>query len=550
MTITLQRYEGETSSAVPQERQRQPRRITEGGWIFLVSAIGYLAVAGAMVHARIIFGDAASRVANGFFVLYSKDPHLPAIGAVWNPLPSFLVLPLLPFKSLFPALVRDGFAGNIESALCMAGAVYLLAGCLSRLGLSRGPRLVLTLIFALDPMIVLFAGSGESEAMLLLFVLLAVRSLISWLDDGGPGSLVVAGVAIGLAYLTRYEAVGVALAVAVTVGGVSMLRSEGTPRRRLSYALNDVALVFLPFVFAFALWAVSSKILVHQWFAMFSSQYGNSAQVGSAKSGIDSIAGSTPLQHAGYLAQQLHGLEPLILALLVVAAFLAVRRRDLTALAAPVVLGAVLAFDEAVFITSTSFGWLRFQIAVIPLAVLLAGTVIRNWKGSPRVALGVAVALTAIALPTTLVTLTSHKLAREETLTMLAAVAPSKANAQDRQHLQIYRTEGEVAAYIDRLDLPTGAVLTDSAYAFPVLLASDNAKAFTISSDRDFAAASAKPGAHGIHYILVPDPAVDPSDAVNHAYPTLYADGAGIAVQVAQWKQTSIGADWKLFKVG
>ena len=38
-------------------------------------------------------GDAWSRITNAYYVLYSRDPHLAAIGFIWNPLPSLMAIP-------------------------------------------------------------------------------------------------------------------------------------------------------------------------------------------------------------------------------------------------------------------------------------------------------------------------------------------------------------------------------------------------------------------------------------------------------------------------
>ena len=35
-------------------------------------------------------GDALSRTANAYYVLYSREPHLAAVGFAWPPLPSLL----------------------------------------------------------------------------------------------------------------------------------------------------------------------------------------------------------------------------------------------------------------------------------------------------------------------------------------------------------------------------------------------------------------------------------------------------------------------------
>ena len=46
--------------------------------------------------------DAMSRVANAFYVLYSQDPHLGAIGFVWTPLPSLVELLFLLSYPIYP----------------------------------------------------------------------------------------------------------------------------------------------------------------------------------------------------------------------------------------------------------------------------------------------------------------------------------------------------------------------------------------------------------------------------------------------------------------
>src|SRR3982074_579514 len=96
-----------------------------GGFGFALA--GSLAAATYLVFGvHVVIGDALSRVANAQYVLFSRDPHLAAIGFVWNPLPSLVELIVLPFRSLWPVLAQVGFAANLMSALFMAGAVYQL----------------------------------------------------------------------------------------------------------------------------------------------------------------------------------------------------------------------------------------------------------------------------------------------------------------------------------------------------------------------------------------------------------------------------------------
>jgi hypothetical protein len=102
------------------------------GWaapfaLFSATFAGYL-----IVGALIVFGtgsvpiDTWARVGNAFYALYSRDPHLGAIGFVLPPVPTLAILPILPFKALWPALVTSAFAAPITSAAFMAGSVVLV----------------------------------------------------------------------------------------------------------------------------------------------------------------------------------------------------------------------------------------------------------------------------------------------------------------------------------------------------------------------------------------------------------------------------------------
>lgn len=532
------------------------RRIGEGVALFTGSAVLYLVVGWTLVSHGVLMGDSISRVANAMYVLYSRDPHLPAVGFIWNPLPSLAVLPFLPFKGLFPALVELGFAGNIQSALMMAGTVTGVATCLRKLGVDRAPRLVLTACFGLHPMIVLYGSNGLSEAMLLFSLVLTISALISWMDDQRSSRLVLAGLGLGIAYLARYESVAPALAVSALVGFVTSRRSMGSRSTRWGLALNDVLLVSAPFTFTFVTWAAMAKILVGEWFPTFSSVYGNSSQVSGAQDWIRSATGDTPLGALGYLGAQMHGLAPFVFPLLIATAVLAARQRRWTALVAPLVLMPVLAFDDLTLLSGTSFGWLRFQITVIPLSVLLAGSVIaaasalRHRPVAHRGTVLLIAVLVGAALPVAAVTLTraQSELAREESGMLRAAFLPDSASESERQQLHTYDLDRQIASDLGAMDLAEGDVLTDSMYAFPILLASERPTEFVITSDLDFQDAVEDPAAHGVHYMLILTEEQAPQDALRREWPTLYEDGAGIAVLEREWP-AGTAAQWRLYRV-
>ena len=88
--------------------------------------------------------DSISRMANGFYVIHSRDPHLAAVEFVWNPLRSFAAMPLLLFNGLWPVLASHNVAGTFISSAAMAGAVYQLHAVLSEWRVRAAPRLTLT----------------------------------------------------------------------------------------------------------------------------------------------------------------------------------------------------------------------------------------------------------------------------------------------------------------------------------------------------------------------------------------------------------------------
>ncbi|MEV0898507.1 hypothetical protein [Actinoplanes sp. NPDC049802] len=496
----------------------------------------YLAIAVWFWQSDLVPGDSTSRVANAYYTLFSRDPHLAAIGFVWNPLPSLILLPLLPLGLLVPAFTQQGLLVVLVSAALMTLTVAVTHDVLRRADVPRVPRLVLTAALALHPMIVVYSGNGMSEACFLLCLMLAVRALMIWLAEGRTESLVPLGLAIGLAYGARYEALAPVAAVPLLVFLTTLLRTPGARPRRTALARTDAVIAGLPGVLAVLLWALAGKLIVGQWFATFSSRYGNSAQVSANAAGIGSVTGDDLPARIGYWAQQMAGLSPMFLVLLVAALAAAWLRRDPRVLAAVTVLGSVLAFDALAFLSGTSFGWLRFHITVIPLSVLLAGHLIAAFPR--RATVVAALACTLVAVPAALVTLNRPELAREESEWLTADGA-----ARTRGLALVNR---QVAADLDAMGLPDGAVLTDAAYAFGVVLASDDPKQFVITPDRDFAAVLADPAAHGVRYLLLSARGAADAVRIRHFGP----DPAAVPTAGAiTWKDAAGNLQWTLLPV-
>jgi hypothetical protein len=493
---------------------------------------GYLAAG-----AYLMFGtdsmndDALSRVGNAYYVLFSRQPHLAAVGFVWPPLPSLLMIPFLPLKVVWPDLVERGFVAIIESAAFMAGSVYQVRRTLDDLRVVRPGAWAVTLLFGLHPMIVYAGANGLSEAPFIFLLLVATRQLLCWLRTSSTKALVFAGLALSLAYLARYEGLAAATAAVALVAVVSYRRAGGDRERRRATALADSLVLILPVVFAALVWAAVSWLIIGSPVAQFTSVYGNSSQL---RSGTVLPGPSGALR---FSARSLRSLEPLLPLVLAGALAVAVRRRDPAVLAPLFVLGAVPTFAVLSLVTGKTGPGIRYFVVAVPLVFVLAAVCLSGtrqadgpaddpvdkpgdepaapagWWRSPGLRRIAGTGMVVVGLATGL-SGTRH------------------VPADDRRNaiLTSFRGERAAAAYLDSRRLPEASVVLDAATGYAIVLASHHPDQFVITSDRDFDETLADPRGLGVRYLMVPTPTgYSALDALNRAYPGLYGSGAGIA---------------------
>ncbi|MDX1875651.1 ABC transporter [Mycolicibacterium sp. 120266] len=541
-------------------------------WLAYVMALAaYLAV-GYWLQVRhgFILGDALSRVQAAESVLHSRDPHLAAIGFIFTPLTAMVEIPAMVLAPWWPDLTARAYAGTIMSAIFMAGAVVQIFSTGSDRGLPRGYVVAITALFALNPMIVFYGSNGMSEAPFIFFLTWAVRRLILWMTDDDVHHLIAAGgIAMGLAYLTRYDAVGTVAAAGVLVGVTTYLRARRAPRVRR--AVLDVMLVSLPGFVAFVGWAATSWLITGNAFAQFSSQYGNSAilkQSGGAAA--TSFGGGV-----AFAAICITLLAPTLLPIAAWAGLSRARGPRSGVLAVPVLMyTAVLAFQTYTFASGATFPFLRFYIVAIPFAATLALLAVpdgklaepkRRGKNSPPVAVGpqggrrfgyvAVVAMAAVAVPVTgWGMMLPHYAPQEYALGTVLRPEPDSVSPQkavERRIVATFSTEREIARYLDDLALPDSSVITDTVYGFAVVVASQNPRIFVVPSDPDFVRLLNDPSAHGIKYLLaVPPTGRGASDALNQRFSTLYETGADVAtLELEIPNDGDSQPDWRLYRV-
>jgi hypothetical protein len=226
------------------------------------------------------------------------------------------------------------------------------------------------------------------------------------------------------------------------------------------------------------------------------------------------------------------------------------------------------------FLTGSTVGFLRYEIAAIPLLVVLAGVLLAGagpvwrlgvpigpqivrWRPKlrrPRAALGapfglsVAIAI-ALSLATSLVTLRDPLLAREEADALRSVLGNDPPATGTSYVMATHVDSARVAAAIDALELSKGTVLLDVATGNAIVLQSTHPDWFVITPDRDFAQVLADPGSFGVRYLVVIGNGGEGAlDALNRAYPTLYATGAGFARLVGEYHEAGAGG-WRLYRI-
>ncbi|MGE2733565.1 glycosyltransferase family 39 protein [Mycolicibacterium vaccae] len=529
-----------------------------GAWVwFGTLSVLYFGVGALLILRYNLFDpDAPSRVANAGYVFLSRDPHLSAIGFVWNPLPSLVQIPVLALADWWPELKTHGLAAAVQSALFMAGAAVMVRGIATDRGVRPVWRRVAMICFALQPMIVVYGASGMSEAAEIFCIVWCVRHLLRWVRTRREGDLALAGLALGVGYLARYEVVVAGVGAALVVAAVVLHASRD--RRGWTSAALLVLIVTFPLLTAFVAWAVTGWVVTGELFATLSSKYGNGHQVEAAiqKAGPQTRAASDDWV---VISARIFGMQPFVGVATAAAVGIAVVRRRIDALVPLAVFGPVLAFAAWGQYTSTTFGWFRFYLLAIPMVVCMA---LACWaphgdRAEPRAdtmtrrfgALLLSVSV-LIGFPVTIRATMDDRIGNQQLQFGLVQLNdPERYPPGELWYRRLMVDDRQLAAFFDRRNLPPGAVLMDTFNTWGIWLASDNPKQFLITSDYDFTAALNRPWAFGVEYVVATSPSLGDSDAVSQRYPTMWADGAGFATRVLSVSGASGDERFRVYRV-
>jgi hypothetical protein len=294
----------------------RPPRWTESLALWLIAGGIYFVVGYSMVveHGVVVF-DALDRLTRAYMIWHNDPPKLAAIGFVFPPLTTMTFLPFTIVKPLATSLVALPLASSIFGGSLVVAMNRLLARC----SMPSLRRWLVLALFALNPMIVFYAGNGMSEVVYLALLTFTLYSFVSWFLTAQPRFLVAAALAFSLLVLLRYSFGVWALVIAVMVG-------LGLSRRGAASDETEGTLVTLlaPLVYALTVWILFNWLIVGDPLGWLNSS--GAFAVNAPQAGVTGgVASGEVLRRLGELALGVFALGIVVVPALVVTA---IRKRD------------------------------------------------------------------------------------------------------------------------------------------------------------------------------------------------------------------------------
>ncbi|MBX5467104.1 MAG: hypothetical protein K6U14_06370 [Firmicutes bacterium] len=513
------------------------------GWVWTLAFFLYLGVGLVLIyHFHYFAADALSRVANAYYVLFSRDPHLGAIGFIWNPLPSLLALPMTILHPWVPDVVSRGVAGVVVSAAFGALGLRALYDLVGRLGLPPALRWGATALYALNPLVVLYGANGMTDLMLATCDLGAVNGVMGYVTTRELRYVIRAALWLMVGFGVRYEAIPLTVGLMAGLAGALWGR---VPARQVQGAL---ILLAAPIGWAAGVWIYFNWAIMKNPLYFLKSDYGNLAQIATGAYGSHPLAAAkhSLLGTLSYLGHFTLLFWPLLPALVVALALSFGRWRDPRA---PVLVGATVGAVglEAAFLYLGHLGqWDRYFLPNIPNGLLLTAFAAgqlrtrlpsrRGWRS----ALGVAFLLAVLSADVgTVKTLETPGWGYPDGA-VLAQLARGEVGTQDP-----FTSVTPVVQWVNRH--PHVTILADTFTDWPVVIRADHPRQFIVTSDYAFRAILQNPRGR-VDAILVPKPTgIAALNAVNRQWPGLWAGQEPWATLIRAFPGSS---GWRLYTVG
>ncbi len=514
--------------------------------IFVFFAIFYFVLSWHLVfNLHYAFGDAVTRTEKPFLVLYDNEPKLAALGFIWPPLPSLIQLP---FIAMFKGIIIYGFAGKLVTVFFGALNVVLIYLFLERIRIRQGWKLLLTTLYALNPMIVFYAINGMSETTFLFFVIATAWHFYRWQIDKIFYHPLFIGIYLSLAFLTRYETFALTAAIGVLMFLTSIFSGtlsgdqevKESMLKRLKEGVNITLFSLVPVITTIFLWMGVNWLIMGDPLHFFRGSYSASEQSNSI--------GGEPLQTSHNVVQTIWYSYKRIFLLFPLFSFLVIftimRAKKYAWLGISMVLLAlsIPAFEIFVHYLGKSFGWLRFFIYIIPFSFVLLAIILGYRKKISNIVMIIIVVAIVISSGFSGVTMLNEKYGKEECASVRALID----NEVIKEDIITYDTDIKVVNYLKGILNPQDKVLIDDFLGLGILLNYGDPKIFINNSDREFDLAVTSPDKYA-DYILIPASdgrGISKLDIFNRTYPEMYNKGADYLTLIEEFDSR-----WRLYQV-
>jgi hypothetical protein len=489
-----------------------PPRLIEGLVLFLVAAAVYFWVGyQTVVQDGVVVFDALDRLTRAYMVWHNQPPKLAAIGFVFPPLTTMVFLPFTIVKPLATSLVALPLTSAIFGGSMVVGMNRLFARC-SMPGLQRW---LLLAVFALNPMIVFYAGNGMSEVAYLALLTFSLYCFASWVLTTQPRFLVAAALTFSLLVLLRYSfgiwAIVIAVLIAIGLGrrGAQSDETEGT-----------LVTFLAPLVYALGVWILFNWLIVGDPLRWLSSS--GAFAVNAPQSGIAThVSTSEVLLRSGELTLGVFALGIVVVPALVMTA---ISKRDEMSwwLAALALVGVVVMGAGALL--SQDFNELAMRNALPVLIVCVAGVawLYRVLPGMRTIIwLGGLVGLVVTGVGSWIAMSHYPYQSQEQAFVRAVSTGVDQAGRNSIGGFRVgTRSEEQMAAYINANIQGRSTILADNAQTFGVIVLTGRPEAFfdrVDKGDATFRDVVARPFGRVTHMLLAKQVS---GDLVRRRYPT------------------------------
>jgi len=509
---------------------------------FLLSLLGG---AWMLFVSRIFVGDALARAANAHHVLFSRDPHLAAIGFIWPPLPSFVEIP---FVALLRPIGQAWFAPQIMSALFTAGLMVLLNRVLIVLGVSARWRLPILLAVILNPLIFFSAINGMTENVFLFFAVGAVYYLMVWQETTST-RLVLFGVFVALAFFVRYESV--AFAAAGTLVVLILTASPNRPERTEAMLTTYLA----PVAFVMLLWVFWNQLFLGDALYFLRAVGSNEFYTGGLRDPGSQTelaqAFHSPVETVIFTVRRLYSIFPAFMPAIGLAVVVAFRQRDRVLLSLVLLAASVPLFNVLQVYRGQLFEWARFWSALVVFTPILAAGAIRhfprNYRGRALGVLAVACIASGVLSGITM----NGSVASPDERQFIASLTNGMDGLTTQRDDTLDQLEA-AAAYLDALppiqNEPPIIAIDTFVHASLVLLIADPSRLAIVSDDDYRSLLENAP--RRLDYVLIPEPVgVAGATDINLVFAGAYESGLPYLELVHEFPSLANGGNARLYRI-